>query len=186
MKQIYEYEEKFFCSNSENIIHFITENLNFSFKERVIEEDIYFQDPKKNYLTKTTCLRLRTTNNAQLELTSKRAANIQSRVKIERNLPLPHYKKERIISLLHRIGFSEYTTVFKERFIYTKTINNSTCNLMIDILNKKYTFLEIEFLTNKRNFNSLKKNMEKISKTLQKFNIEKTIENYRDFLKNKQ
>ena len=27
--------------------------------------------------------------------------------------------------------------------------------------------------------------MEKISKTLQKFNIEKTIENYRDFLKNK-
>ena len=185
MNQIYEYEEKFFCSKPEDIIHYITENLHFSFAEKVTEKDIYFQDPQKNYLTKTTCLRLRITNNTLLELTSKKTANIQSRVKTERNISLPLCKKDKIIRLLNRIGFLEYSTVFKERFIYKKNIKNITCHLMIDILNDKYTFLEIEFLTKKRNFNVLKKYIEEISKELQKFHIEKTLENYRDFIKNK-
>lgn len=185
MEKIYEYEEKFFCSNPEKIKTFLEKELQFSFIKKVLEEDIYFKDIKNKYLSKNTCLRLRKTNNKFLELTSKKANTFDLSIKLEKTFPLPLNKKDRLIHLLNRIGISEYITVFKERFIYQKKFNNIICHIMIDKINKKYTFLEIEFTSNKQDFTLSKKVLEKIIKELSSFKIEQTTENYRDFIKNK-
>lgn len=183
MRQIFEYEEKFFCNNIKPFLSFIKNDLRFEFKAKLYEEDTYLQDKNGVYISNLSCLRLRKSNNKYLELTAKYACSNDIRLKKEKNISLPLQKEKRIYQLLNRIGFSKYCTVFKERFIYTAKKNNITYNVMIDTINEKYHFVEFEIVSDKYH-ESFKNKLDEFINLFKNFDLVKTNENYRDFVKN--
>ncbi|MBQ8251351.1 MAG: CYTH domain-containing protein [Alphaproteobacteria bacterium] len=183
MQQIIECEEKFFCAHTPALFHFIEKELKFKFQKKVFETDIYLKDKQSLYIQKDSCLRIRKSNLPFFELTSKKLLKNDIRVKIEKTITFPAHKHQRILALLKRIGFKEYCTVFKERFIYTSDKFSSTYNIMLDVINKKTSFLELEIVSEKNDPQLLKK-LSEFEKLFQKFNLQKTDQNYRDFVKN--
>ncbi len=183
MPQQIECEEKFFCSLSPALFQFIEKELQFKFQKKVKETDIYFKDKNLKYLQPNTCLRLRTNNTPFCELTRKKVVGNDTCVKIEKNFSFPQTKLVRLMSLLHRIEVEKYCTVFKERFIYTKEKNCITYNIMIDILNNQYTFIELEILSHTHNALFLKQKLNDFISLFKNFNFQKAKQNYREFSK---
>ncbi len=182
MQKIIECEEKFFCEHTPALFYFIEKELGFCFQKKVIETDIYLEDKQSLYIQKNTCLRLRKSGSELLELTSKKILNNDERIKIEKTHFFPLKKEEHLLNLLKRIGIKEYCTVFKERFIYTAKKSSITYNIMIDILNQKSSFLELEIIAN-RPHEVLKQKLNDFVKLFEQFNLKKTNKNYRDIIK---
>lgn len=177
-----ECEEKFFCTPTPALFQFIEKELKFTFQKKIYETDIYLKDEQAIYLQQNTCLRIRKSNSNLLELTSKKVLKNDNRIKIEKNYTFALEKEKRILNLLKRIGIEEYCTVFKERFIYTLQNKSLTYNIMIDILNHKTSFIELEIISDKNNINFEKK-LDEFIRLFEHFNLKKTTQNYRDFTK---
>ena len=180
MPQIIECEEKFFCNHTPTLFHFIEKELGFHFQKKVFETDTYFKDKNNKYIQPDTCLRLRKSDSQLLELTSKKILHKDERIKIEKTYTFSSQKKERILSLLKRIGITPYCTVFKERFVYTLEKENLLYSVMIDIINEKTSFLELEIVANTNDIN-LEQKLNNFVALFQNFNLKKTSQNYRDF-----
>lgn len=186
MHKVIEFEEKFMIPNFLELEHFILNNLNFSKVEITKEADIYFTDKQNLFLTPKTCLRIRKSPNKNSILTLKKLAGntYDLRHKIEKNFSFPPQKENRVIHILNRIGFSPYCTVFKERTIFSKTINQLDHNIMIDCINNKYWFLELE-ITSPIDIEQAKilSLFSDFKNEFNHFNLKKCDENYRDFVK---
>ena len=180
MKTQIECEEKFFCTHSEKLISFILNDLQFNLKEKLEEEDIYLKDKDNKYIQQDTCLRLRKTNNSYMELTRKSAVNNNECLKKEKNIPFPIKKEKRLLLLLEQIGISAYCKVNKKRTVYTKTKENLTFNIALDIINDKTQFIELEIIS--LNYqNDLNIKLDEFISFFKDFNLKKANINYRDF-----
>lgn len=176
-----ECEEKFFCPHSDKLISFILNELSFEFQEKLKEEDVYLKDKKERYIQKDTCLRVRKTNNSSLEITRKVAVNNDERIKSEKNISLPVNKEKRLFSLLNHMGITPYCIVSKKRSIYSKKIENLSYNIVLDVINDKTAFLEIEIVS--QNYNpDLSSKLQEFIQKFQKFPLKKANINYRDFV----
>lgn len=180
MKTQIECEEKFFCTHSNELISFILNNLNFKLKEMLEEEDIYLKDKNNKYIQKDACLRLRKTNNSYMELTRKSAINNNVCLKKEKNIPFPIKKEKRLLSLLSQIDITPYCKVHKKRTIYTKTKENLTFNIALDIINNHTQFIELEIISHGYH-KSLELKLNEFISYFKDFNLKKANINYRDF-----
>ena len=190
MASVIEIEEKYFLNEKE----FNKIILNEKFKELkpVIEEDEYFTDIDSKYIDNRTCLRIRKTNNLEMELTfkgkSSKLNNFYAKKESNINLKIKEYNE--VIELLTALGYYSYIKVKKNRKRYTKTENEITYNVLVDRIENVGDFIEFEILMDVNNLLNLseEKLQEKIQKEFKKYilkfeslKLEPALYPYRDF-----
>ena len=193
MASVIEIEEKYFL-NELNEKEFNKIILNEKFKELkpIIEEDEYFTDIDSKYIDNRTCLRIRKTNNLEMELTfkgkSSKLNNFYAKKESNINLKIKEYNE--VIELLTALGYYSYIKVKKNRKRYTKTENEITYNVLVDRIENVGDFIEFEILMDVNNLLNLseEKLQEKIQKEFKKYilkfeslKLEPALYPYRDF-----
>ena len=107
----------------------------------VVEEDIYYQHPCRDFSSTDEALRLRRTNSGVHELTYKGPKKRQHGLKERPEITLRVTDADTIVELLHMLGFREVALVRKRRRYYR--LNDFIVTL--DEVNGLGCFVEIEY-----------------------------------------
>ena len=144
-----EVESKFFLDNIE-FLEKKLKNENMSKLESIREVDEYFTDLDSEYIKNRTCLRLRKTNNTDMELTFKGKSTVLSNIyaKKESNISLNIDEDKDVVEFLYATGYYSYVKVDKIRTVYTKENEDLIYNVMIDNVRNVGYFIEFEILSN--------------------------------------
>ena len=152
MKIKVETEQKYYCNNSKELIKKLRE---LKFKELKVknESDEYFTDIDSEYIKNRTCLRIRKTNDSEMEITfkGKSAALLGQYCKLENNIKTTIDEYDNFISLFTSLGFYSYVIVEKERYTFEKTKGKYKYSVMIDNLPNIGGFVEFEIISNQEN-----------------------------------
>ena len=142
-----ETESKYYCIEPEKLID-RCEKLGLKRIDYTIENDEYFTDINSLFIRNRTCLRLRNTNNKDLEITfkGKSLELLGQYSKIENNIKALSDQYDKYVSLFCSLGFYSYVNVDKERIIYNYPSSSYECNLMIDKLVGIGGFVEFEII----------------------------------------
>ena len=147
-----ETEQKYYCNNSKELIKKLRE---LKFKELKVkkESDEYFTDIDSEYIKNRTCLRIRKTNDNEMEITfkGKSASLLGQYCKLENNIKTSIDEYNNFISLFTSLGFYSYVTVEKERYTFEKTKGKYKYSVMIDNLPNIGGFVEFEIISNQEN-----------------------------------
>ena len=188
MSKRVEIEQKFYCSNQNELLKLIDKN-KLQIKCEKSEIDEYFTDINRTFIKNRTCLRIRKTNNEFLELTFKGKSKelTNNYAKIENNIELNISNYDSIVGLLYSLGYFSYSVVDKKRITYTKKVEDFEYNVMIDFIENLGSFVEFELLYY-GNDKPIEYLQEKLSDFVEKFNclhFETANLPYRDFVANK-
>lgn len=193
MASVIEIEEKYFLNQlDENKFNEIILKEKFKELKTIIEEDEYFTDIDSKYIENRTCLRIRRTNDSEMELTFKgKSSRLNSfYAKKESNINLKIEEYNEIIELLTALGYYSYIKVKKNRKRYTKIENDITYNVLVDRIENVGDFIEFEILMDTDNITELNEVelQEKIQKEFKKYifkfeslKLEPALYPYRDF-----
>ncbi len=144
-----EMEKKYYFDDIDKIIKILNKN-KYEFKNEIQEVDEYFTDILGTFIADRTCLRIRKTNNQEMEVTfkgkSEELCNLYA--KNESNMTLPISKYNEMVELFLSLGYHSYSIVNKKRKTYTKKLNNIEFNVLIDFVEDVGNFVELELLTN--------------------------------------
>ena len=163
----------------------IAEELGFKKKENISEVDEYFTDINSVFVENRTCLRLRNTNNKELELTFKGKSKDLSNAyaKLENNIKLSLNDYEKIKILFFNLGYYSYSIVKKERQIYTKREDSLTYNLVIDNIKDIGSFVEFEILAAiDLDIETVYKKLDKLIESFKEIEFKEASLPYRDFV----
>lgn len=178
-----EVEQKFFCQNI-NTLENLIKSMNFKECESINEIDEYFTDIDSEYVRNRTCLRIRKTDNKQMELTFKgKSIDFTSMyAKTENNIDIDINSYDVLKNMLFSLGFYSYCIVNKTRKEYTQIQNDIEYNIMIDKIKNVGYFVEFELLSTVDNKNYL---VQELNNFIRKFNnikFEEANLPYRDFV----
>lgn len=180
-----ETEKKYYCINSDTLIEKL-DNLKFKLVKSGEEIDEYFTDINSEYVKNRTCLRIRTTDKSQIEITFKGKSKDFSNTfsKLESNFKMNKDNYESLISLFSAIGYYSYTIVNKKRSTYSIAEPNYTYNVMIDTIDELGGFCEFELICNDDNYDEelLKGKLNKFIELFSSLNLEEATLPYRDFV----
>lgn len=188
MSKRIEIEQKFFCNDKVNLLRLIEEN-KFSLISKSKETDEYFTDIDSTYIKNRTCLRVRTSNENEVELTFKGKSHEFNNLyaKEESNIKIDINERADIIKMLHSLGYYSYSVVDKIRNTFSKQESSLHFNIMIDEIINIGLFVEFEILcTNSDEDVALLKN--KLDMFVSKFselNLKSADIPYRDFVARK-
>lgn len=149
MSNIIELEASFVLDKNEDLIFSKIFENNFALKEEIIEEDTYYTDKEMNYIKDRICLRTRKTNEDKLELTYKpKTDNATEKYgKREVNIQINIEDYEDVKYVIEELGFIQYVSFRKHRKTYTKIIDNTEYNIMVDEIENVGKYIELEILT---------------------------------------
>ena len=182
-----EVEQKFFCSDTENLTNLI-KTLNFKNIGEFNEVDEYFTDINSIFIKNRTCLRIRKTNNKNMELTFKgksdKLNDLQGKyAKMENNLDIDINSYDTLKNMLFSLGYYSYCIVNKSRIEYSKDENNRKYNILIDNIKNVGSFVEFEILgDDKENKNFLIAELQNFIRQFNKIELKEAILPYRDFV----
>lgn len=180
-----EIEKKFYLKNIEKLIKIIEEN-NLNLINTNNEIDEYFTDINNNFIKNRTCLRIRKTNNEDMELTFKGKSlefnNFYAKTENNINIKINEYNN--LLSLLKSIGYLSYTIVDKTRVTYSKKEENIEYNVMIDNIKSVGHFVEFEILSHDEfdDTEKLKDKLENFVNLFKSIEFESADLPYRDFV----
>lgn len=189
MSNIIELEASFILDRNEDLIFSKISEKNFLLKEETIEEDTYYTDKEMTYIRDRICLRTRNTDNERLELTYKPKTDNKTEKygKREVNIQINVEDYEDIKYVIEELGFIEYVSFKKHRKTYSKIIDNTEYNIMVDEIENVGKFIELEILTD-----TLEKQL-KLKTRLDEFvteigcdSLDEKKQPYRDIVKQKQ
>lgn len=141
------------------------------------------------YIRDRICLRTRNTDNERLELTYKPKTDNKTEKygKREVNIQINVEDYEDIKYVIEELGFIEYVSFKKHRKTYSKIIDNTEYNIMVDEIENVGKFIELEILTD-----TLEKQL-KLKTRLDEFvteigcdSLDEKKQPYRDIVKPKQ
>lgn len=189
MSNIIELEASFILDRNEDLIFSKISEKNFLLKEETIEEDTYYTDKEMTYIRDRICLRTRNTDNEKLELTYKPKTDNKTEKygKREVNIQINVEDYEDIKYVIEELGFIEYVSFKKHRKTYSKIIDNTEYNIMVDEIENVGKFIELEILTD-----TVEKQL-KLKTRLDEFvteigcdSLDEKKQPYRDIVKQKQ
>ncbi len=189
MSNIIELEASFILDRNEDLIFSKIKEKNFIIKEETIEEDTYYTDKEMTYIKDRVCLRTRNTDNKRLELTYKPKTDNKTEKygKREVNIQINVEDYEDIKYVIEELGFIEYVSFKKHRKTYSKIIDNTEYNIMVDEIENVGKFIELEILTD-----TVEKQL-KLKTKLDEFvteigcdSLDEKKQPYRDIVKQKQ
>lgn len=189
MSNIIELEASFILDRNEDLIFLKISEKNFLLKEETIEEDTYYTDKEMTYIRDRICLRTRNTDNERLELTYKPKTDNKTEKygKREVNIQINVEDYEDIKYVIEELGFIEYVSFKKHRKTYSKIIDNTEYNIMVDEIENVGKFIELEILTD-----TVEKQL-KLKTRLDEFvteigcdSLDEKKQPYRDIVKQKQ
>ena len=176
-----ETEQKYYCNNSKELIKKLRE---LKFKELKVkkESDEYFTDIDSEYIKNRTCLRIRKTNDNEMEITfkGKSVSLLGQYCKLENNIKTSIDEYNNFISLFTSLGFYSYVTVEKERYTFEKLKGKYKYSVMIDNLPNIGGFVEFEIISNQENSKELELK-EELNSFVSQFNYLKLKEETRPY-----
>lgn len=178
-----EVEQKFFCSDIKTLIK-LTEALDFKNLGEFNEIDEYFTDIDSIFIKNRTCLRIRKTNNKNMELTFKGKSNelFGKYAKIESNLDIDVNSYEILKNMLFSLGYYSYSTVDKVRIEYSKKNKNIIYNILIDNIKNIGCFVEFELLSNEQEKDFLLNELQNFIGQFKEIEFKEANIPYRDFV----
>lgn len=179
-----EVEKKYYIENLVNL-ELKAKELGFIKREEISEVDEYFTDINSEFIRNRTCLRLRNTNNKELELTFKGRSKDLSNAyaKLENNIQLSLSDYDKIKQLFFNLGYYSYSIVEKERQTYTKMEDSLTYNLVIDNIKDIGSFVEFEMLADfDMSEEVVCKKLDEMIENFKSFGLKEAELPYRDFV----
>lgn len=180
-----ETEKKYYCLEPENLIK-IAERLGFKKVNEEIEIDEYFTDIDSNFIKNRTCLRIRKTNNKNMEITYKGKSDslLGLFCKLENNINCNIDEYENYISLFSSLGYYSYTIVDKKRLVYELDNKKYKYNIMIDTLSEIGGFVEFEIISeqNRSTKKELQQELEIFVNKFSELKLEEATKPYRDIV----
>ncbi|OGO86026.1 MAG: hypothetical protein A2Y22_08810 [Clostridiales bacterium GWD2_32_59] len=182
-RTVVEIEEKFLCDSDTEIIKNKIEKEGFKFIKRINEKDEYFTDLAGEFIKNRTCLRIRTIDDKELEITYKGKSEIFSSfyAKKESNIISEVKSYENIVELFKVFGYHSYVVVDKIRDYYSKTENEITYNILIDSILNVGEFIEFEIIVHEDSEEG-EKYFSEFIKNFKSLKLNKADLPYRDFV----
>lgn len=185
MSKRIEAEKKYYCVNSEELICKI-KTLGFKLVSSGVEVDEYFTDINSEYVKNRTCLRIRTTNDKDMEITFKGKSRdfTNTFTKLESNFEMDKSNYDNFINLFSAIGYYSYTIVDKERYTYQIVDGDFTYNIMVDNIDDLGGFVEFEILYDEGVTieEDIRLKLNKFVSMFDSLNLEEANLPYRDFV----
>lgn len=180
-----EIEQKFYFKDIKSLYDLLSKNnLTKKESENISDSDEYFTDIDSEYIKNRTCLRIRKTNNTNMEITFKgKSINFSNfYAKSENNINIDINDYSNLVDMLGSLGFYSYTTVTKSREVYNKTENNIEYNVMIDKVEGIGSFIEFELLSDESiGIENLTNMLNQFIENFKSLNLEKAMLPYRDY-----
>ena len=180
-----EIEQKFYFKDIKSLYDLLSKNnLTKKESENISDSDEYFTDIDSEYIKNRTCLRIRKTNNKNMEITFKgKSINFSNfYAKSENNINIDINDYSNLVDMLGSLGFYSYTTVTKSREVYNKTENNIEYNVMIDKVEGIGSFIEFELLSDESiGIENLTNTLNQFIENFKSLNLEKAMLPYRDY-----
>ena len=183
MKIKVETEQKYYYFNPKKIIEKI-KNMKFIEMPSKIENDEYFTDINSEFIENRTCLRIRKTNNKDMEITfkGKSLSLLGQYCKLENNISTDINEYDNFVSLFTSLGFYSYCKVEKERYTFFKTDEKYRYSIMIDTLPSIGGFIEFEIISEQEESKKEELNiaLRKFVNSFSEFNLKEETRPYRD------
>ncbi len=180
-----EIEQKFYFKDIKSLYDLLSKNnLTKKESENISDSDEYFTDIDSEYIKNRTCLRIRKTNNKNMEITFKGKSVSFSNfyAKSENNINIDINDYSNLVDMLGSLGFYSYTTVTKSREVYNKTEDNIEYNVMIDKVEGIGSFIEFELLSDESiGIENLTNKLNQFIENFKSLNLEKAMLPYRDY-----
>lgn len=180
-----EIEQKFYFKDIKSLYDLLSKNnLTKKESENISDSDEYFTDIDSEYIKNRTCLRIRKTNNTNMEITFKgKSINFSNfYAKSENNINIDINDYSNLVDMLGSLGFYSYTTVTKSREVYKKIEDNIDYNVMIDKVEGIGSFIEFELLSDESiGIEKLTNKLNQFIENFKSLNLEKAMLPYRDY-----
>ena len=180
-----EIEQKFYFKDIKSLYDLLSKNnLTKKESENISDSDEYFTDIDSEYIKNRTCLRIRKTNNKNMEITFKGKSVSFSNfyAKSENNINIDINDYSNLVDMLGSLGFYSYTTVTKSREVYNKIEDNIEYNVMIDTVEGIGSFIEFELLSDESiGIENLTNKLNQFIENFKSLNLEKAMLPYRDY-----
>ena len=180
-----EIEQKFYFKDIKSLYDLLSKNnLTKKESENISDSDEYFTDIDSEYIKNRTCLRIRKTNNTNMEITFKgKSINFSNfYAKSENNINIDINDYSNLVDMLGSLGFYSYTTVTKSREVYNKIEDNIEYNVMIDKVEGIGSFIEFELLSDESiGIENLTNTLNQFIENFKSLNLEKAMLPYRDY-----
>lgn len=180
-----EIEQKFYFKDIKSLYDLLSKNnLTKKESENISDSDEYFTDIDSEYIKNRTCLRIRKTNNTNMEITFKgKSINFSNfYAKSENNINIDINDYSNLVDMLGSLGFYSYTTVTKSREVYNKIEDNIEYNVMIDKVEGICSFIEFELLSDESiGIENLTNKLNQFIENFKSLNLEKAMLPYRDY-----
>ena len=180
-----EIEQKFYFKDIKSLYDLLSKNnLTKKESENISDSDEYFTDIDSEYIKNRTCLRIRKTNNTNMEITFKgKSINFSNfYAKSENNINIDINDYSNLVDMLGSLGFYSYTTVTKSREVYNKIEDNIEYNVMIDKVEGIGSFIEFELLSDESiGIKNLTNKLNEFIENFKSLNLEKAMLPYRDY-----
>ena len=180
-----EIEQKFYFKDIKSLYDLLSKNnLTKKESENISDSDEYFTDIDSEYIKNRTCLRIRKTNNTNMEITFKgKSINFSNfYAKSENNINIDINDYSNLVDMLGSLGFYSYTTVTKSREVYNKIEDNIEYNVMIDKVEGIGSFIEFELLSDESiGIKNLTNTLNQFIENFKSLNLEKAMLPYRDY-----
>ena len=180
-----EIEQKFYFKDIKSFYNLLSENNPTKIEdENISDSDEYFTDINSEYIKNRTCLRIRTTNNKNMEITfkGKSASFSNFYAKSENNINIDINDYSNLVDMLGSLGFYSYTTVTKSREVYNKIEDHIEYNVMIDKVEGIGSFIEFELLSDESiGIENLTNKLNQFIENFKSLNLEKAMLPYRDY-----
>ena len=180
-----EIEQKFYFKDIKSLYDLLSKNnLTKKESENISDSDEYFTDIDSEYIKNRTCLRIRKTNNTNMEITFKgKSINFSNfYAKSENNINIDIIDYSNLVDMLGSLGFYSYTRVTKSREVYNKTEYNIEYNVMIDKVEGIGSFIEFELLSDESiGIEKLTNKLNQFIENFKSLNLEKAMLPYRDY-----
>jgi len=178
-----ETESKYYCMEPEKLID-RCEKLGFKKIKYITEDDEYFTDIDSLFIKNRTCLRIRKTDNKEMEVTFKgKSLELLGQFsKLENNITTDIKDYDNYVSLFGSLGYYSYVYVEKERLIYSYSNKAFRYSVMIDKIKGIGGFVEFELIANKDDY-SKDTLIEELNSFVNKFDgisLKEATEPYRD------
>ncbi len=182
-----EAEKKFYLKDSSEIKEY-AKQIGFVELESLQENDEYFTDLDLEFVKNRTCLRIRTTNDKELETTFKgQSVNFSSDyIKLENNIPMDVTSYMALNDLFAFLGYVSYCNVAKKRTLLSKRVEGYIYNIALDEISAIGSFVEFEVLA-KSSITDLDKVRSELNNLVGQFSsfaLQEADEPYRDFVAN--